>query len=327
MKLAHSHISSVYTNSTLEHFFKFGRKLLLIAILMIILWSVLSPFTLPFVITGILSSLFYASVIYVCGLGYGILNDMIACRTNIKYFIDGHNHGQRHGIINTKNPNVNAIAWGILATFVLSLVAAIIFGIVAAICFFAGAPFSPFLLGIFPICIPIAVIFIDVISKRKLAKENSAIKNNSPPDVIAKSKERNAWYNNSYRNSLGYIILPTVAVLSLIGIIIVSALHLPLIVLSAPLQSILFGIPAVLMIVALIYFKISEYEIANEIENKKNSLEREAQKPTTSAVISTSLSESIDEDKDNKPNDQQISENDWFDSSNTTGEKVQKNHR
>ena len=54
------------------------------------------------------------------GVSYGIANDMFACRDCIEYFTVGHFYDGkelRNRPLNTLNPNLNAVAWGMIATW------------------------------------------------------------------------------------------------------------------------------------------------------------------------------------------------------------------
>lgn len=54
------------------------------------------------------------------GIGYGIANDMFACRDCIEYFTVGHFYDGKNlrcRPLNTLNPTLNALAWGTIATW------------------------------------------------------------------------------------------------------------------------------------------------------------------------------------------------------------------
>jgi hypothetical protein len=60
------------------------------------------------------------------GVGYGIANDMVACRDCIEYFTVGHRYDGtelRNRPLKTLNPTLNAIAWGAIAGAILALIA------------------------------------------------------------------------------------------------------------------------------------------------------------------------------------------------------------
>ncbi|MGD2169121.1 MAG: hypothetical protein PVI40_02635 [Chlamydiota bacterium] len=64
------------------------------------------------------------------GVGYGIANDMVACRDCPEYFTIGHMHGGAR-VLNTTNPNLNALAWGTIATWHVCAIAGSVFGFMA----------------------------------------------------------------------------------------------------------------------------------------------------------------------------------------------------
>ncbi|PWU16173.1 MAG: hypothetical protein C5B45_01030 [Chlamydiae bacterium] len=68
------------------------------------------------------------------GCAYGIANDMIACRDCIEYFTVGHfydglNLASRP--VQSLNPSLNAIAWGMLATWPVCALAGVILSTIA----------------------------------------------------------------------------------------------------------------------------------------------------------------------------------------------------
>ncbi len=63
------------------------------------------------------------------GISYGILNDIVACHQCIEYFTVGHGwdgRNLRYRPINTLNPILNAIIWGMIATWHVSAIAGLI---------------------------------------------------------------------------------------------------------------------------------------------------------------------------------------------------------
>ena len=72
------------------------------------------------------------------GIGYGIANDMIACRDCIEYFTVGHIYdgkNLRNRLLNTLNPNLNALAWGMVATWHVCAIAGVCFALLARLPF------------------------------------------------------------------------------------------------------------------------------------------------------------------------------------------------
>jgi len=75
-------------------------------------------------------------------VSYGIANDMIACRDRIEYFTYGkHKYfGQdSKNFVNrplqTSNPNLNALAWGMIATWEVGTIAGLILAAIARVPF------------------------------------------------------------------------------------------------------------------------------------------------------------------------------------------------
>ncbi len=70
------------------------------------------------------------------GVAYGITNDMIACRDCIEYFSVGHFYDAlslANRPIQSLNPNLNAIVWGMIATWPVCLIAGIALSIIARV--------------------------------------------------------------------------------------------------------------------------------------------------------------------------------------------------
>lgn len=68
------------------------------------------------------------------GVGYGIANDMIACRDCIEYFTVGHIYDEkryRYRLLKTLDPSLNALAWGMVATWHVCAIAGVLIAIVA----------------------------------------------------------------------------------------------------------------------------------------------------------------------------------------------------
>jgi hypothetical protein len=193
----------------------------------------------PLVVTAFIDAWFAGSVIYLSGLGYGIVNDMIACRKNLPYFLLGHQPGQR-SIIKSNDPNANAVAWGILATFGLSFIAAIVFAIPVLIMGLTGLPFAGFVLPIIGLGIPLALFlahrfagnYVENIPTLKQGQKDQCI-DNLDLDVYQKNrlkiwlkdtKDLKNWISNSARNGFGYLVMPLLGLAGLVSIITCSAL-------------------------------------------------------------------------------------------------------
>ncbi len=76
------------------------------------------------------------SMTVLTSVGYGIANDMIACRDCIEYFTVGHFYDERnlrYRPINSLNPNLNAVVWGMIATWHVACIAGVFLAILARI--------------------------------------------------------------------------------------------------------------------------------------------------------------------------------------------------
>lgn len=69
------------------------------------------------------------------GVSYGIANDMFACRDCIEYFTVGHRYDGkelRNRPLKTLNPNLNAIAWGMIATWHVCAIAGSVLALISS---------------------------------------------------------------------------------------------------------------------------------------------------------------------------------------------------
>lgn len=218
-----------------------------IAIGTVLTLAALTPVSFPFVISGILNATLIGTSTYLYGLLYGVGNDMLACRNNIKYFTEGHQEGQDLGLVKTDDPNTNAVAWGIAATHELSLAAGIIFGLAAGISFACGAPFAPFMLALLPLG-----TFALGLSAHFFAKNYEKTLLQSPNQ----DQDTVSYDGNGARNLFGYIALPLFALALLAGTAALSASHIaiPLFLLSIKWEVVTAVLPAVLLTGGLSYF-------------------------------------------------------------------------
>ncbi len=68
------------------------------------------------------------------GAIYGIANDMFACRDCIEYFTNNHRSDGRElerRILRTLNPTLNAIVWGMIATWDVCVIAGVVLALAA----------------------------------------------------------------------------------------------------------------------------------------------------------------------------------------------------
>ncbi len=168
-------------------------------------------------------SILIFNMVTLMGIFYGILNDVIACRDCIEYFTVGHFYDERHldhRPVNTLDPNINAIIWGIFATWHFSIVAGVIIGFISNIPFFdtkvtiTAIQLLPILGGL--------VILILIISH-----VGARIAQGKIEKIIAPNKYRGVpmelqskWEACNVRNSLGYLCFLVGVILVFIGIIV-----------------------------------------------------------------------------------------------------------
>lgn len=224
---------------------KIGIFTALFAILGIGAFTLTSFIGAPFVVSVLINAWFAGSNIYLAGLTYGIINDLIAVRWNLPYFLIGHNPGQR-SLLKTNDPNTTAIGWGILATFFPSLIATVLFTAATLITGFIGLPFAGFVLPAIALAMPLALIGADLFARYRFAQRAK------DPQALAEIKrdlqspysfmldpyqtdrlahwiktpaDANAWHANSDRNLFGYLSMPLLGIAGLTSIITVTAMH------------------------------------------------------------------------------------------------------
>lgn len=168
-------------------------------------------------------------------MGYGILNDLLGAKSNLPYFMLGHQR-QQHSMIESNKPAAQGIAWGIAAVAPLAFPAAILFFVTALIAGFF-VPTALFVLPVMAIVIPLVVIIADVVARRKkkiyMAGADEYQFANHPWDVFREGlndyqidglkemsntvEEKAAWLANSDRNVIGFKYVPILAVVSLVA--------------------------------------------------------------------------------------------------------------
>lgn len=97
--------------------------------------SILScaAYALPFFTTFPLSGTIQIVALGVlAAVGYGIVNDQLACRQCIHYFTVGHTHIHRR-LLATEDPTLNGIVWGIHSTWVLGVIGGVVMALAARI--------------------------------------------------------------------------------------------------------------------------------------------------------------------------------------------------
>jgi hypothetical protein len=216
-----------------------GIFLAIIAMLGIAAFSVISFVAVPFAATVLINAWFAASVVYLSGISYGILNDFIGVVKNLPYFTLGH-QPQQYSVIESNHRPVVAIAWGILATFGPAFLAAILFGTAITITGFLGFPFAAFVLPVFVAALPVAVLsahLVSALAEDKLKKnpELDTIFNDVTSDLnvyqryrflywVKDAKDKAAWIGNAVRNGFGYVTLPLLGIGGLAAAITLSVL-------------------------------------------------------------------------------------------------------
>lgn len=143
------------------------------------------------------------------GVGYGIANDMIGCRDCIEYFTLGHFYDElnlENRPLNTLNPTLNAFAWGMIASWRVSLIAGAALALIARLSFF-GLPLKITAVQLAPylfIGAALIIILAHVLSRwaaSKMAEEPHLKYPGVPLDLQA------GWEACVVRNTTGYAAL------------------------------------------------------------------------------------------------------------------------
>lgn len=140
------------------------------------------------------------------GVSYGIANDLIACRDCIEYFTVGHHYDGtelRNRPIKTLNPNLNAIVWGMVATWPVCAIAGSILALMARapvpglVLKISAVQLAPYLV----IGAALTIIFAHVVSRsaqKKMAANPHEKYFGVPLNLQA------GWEACNIRNSTGY---------------------------------------------------------------------------------------------------------------------------
>ncbi|QRN02586.1 hypothetical protein GH742_01130 [Legionella sp. MW5194] len=222
-------------NSGLRGSLKFGIIVSILSILAILGFAALSFFAAPFVLTVIAGALFAGGMVFLMAMGYGILNDLLGAKSNLPYFMLGH-QPQQHSMIQSNKPAAQGIAWGIAAVAPLAFPAAILFFVTALIAGFF-VPTALFVLPVMAIVLPLVVIIADVVARRKkkiyMAGEDeyrlahqqwndfqdglNEYQRDGLTEMSNTVEEKAAWFANSDRNVIGFKYVPILAVVSLVA--------------------------------------------------------------------------------------------------------------
>lgn len=214
-------------------------------------------------------------------MGYGIFNDLLAAKSNLPYFMLGH-QPQQHSMIESNKPAAQGIAWGIAAVAPLAFPAAILFFVTALIAGFF-VPTALFILPVMAIALPLVVIIADVVARRKkkvyIAGEDdlslahqewysfgSGLNDYQQEGLREMSntvEEKAAWFANSDRNVIGFKYVPILAVVSLVAFATLTGVStlLPTVIFGTIMSTILpvsVGVLLALAITAaLIYLAVN----------------------------------------------------------------------
>jgi|GEM_PF-2925819 len=165
------------------------------------------------------------------GVSYGISNDMIACRDCIEYFTVGHFYDgteTRFRPINTLNPTLNAITWGMIATWHVSAIAGAVFATLARLPIWGMALkiTSAQLLPYLAAGAAITFVVSHIMSRNaQRAMQEKMEAGNSGRYTVPNALQA-GWHACNVRNSSGYIslgmggtILSTAIVAARVGLI------------------------------------------------------------------------------------------------------------
>lgn len=207
----------------------------------------------PFWLAAITSGLFIGSSIYLTTLLYGVINDLFATRSNVAYFLLGHQEPQK-SMLRTNDKIAQGFAWGVAATYVLGLIGAIAVATVTIIIAF----FVPMAIFITPlVVIGIAAVtigaefFARYIANKKLQNCEGSInvgdnhyQRNGLAFMNPTMEDRAAWWGNGYRNGFGFFGVPFIFIAAVVGLIVLSgiSMFLPPVLFVSPLIAVI--IPA-----------------------------------------------------------------------------------
>lgn len=155
------------------------------------------------------------------GAAYGIANDLIACRDCIEYFTVGHFYdGQslKNRPIQSLNPNLNAVVWGMIATWHVCVIAGTFLSVIARLPLpglrskIQATQIAPYL--IIGAIATIVLAHIDSRAMRKKMKDNPHEKYSDVPLHL-----QAGWEACNTRNSTGYDALVLGSIVLSVGIL------------------------------------------------------------------------------------------------------------
>ena len=151
------------------------------------------------------------------GVGYGIGNDMFACRDCPEYFTVGHvfdGKNLRRRPLRTLEPNLNALCWGSIATWHVSAIAGCVLAGISRVPLF-GAKSKVTAKGLAKVLVPGALALMG------LAHHNARTAKLDPEMYYrgVPADYRSRWHMCNTRNTTGYIGLGIGGAALAIGII------------------------------------------------------------------------------------------------------------
>lgn len=200
--------------------------------------SLLLPSVMPWS-SPILCSLYIGAYIHLLGMAYAI----ISCRLDIDHVFKEI----PEGIINTfDDDHAHGIAWGVLAANPLALVLGSIFTITNLIFFYQGLVLSMSLLMLMPILVTAVLLAVRLYAKTS----------------------KDAYDGYFKAQTVGYLILPIMAISSLIALICLGKFHIS-ITLPFYAQMASAFLPAIFVALSIMYLKYRVHHIAKSIERRE----------------------------------------------------------
>lgn len=172
-------------------------------------------------------------------VSYGIVNDQLACRQCIQYFTVGHTPFHKR-LLETDNPTLNGVVWGIYATWALGLIA----GVAIATAARATKLVALSALSLTPVAILVVIgtcTYAHIKSKQVEAEWNRPENRNRlaqifdqtivpnkgfhPVDLRRIPEDKRAAYMGvGKRNRVGYTVMPASGFVMVVGSIAVRVL-------------------------------------------------------------------------------------------------------
>ena len=163
------------------------------------------------------------------GVGYGIVNDMFACRDCIEYFTVGHFYDAkklRFRPIQTLNPTLNAIVWGQMATWHVCAIAGALFAFVARVPLpYITEKVSSSQVGkVLAVVAPVVCVIAHIASiKAKKSVENSGLEGRFSDQYDVPEEFAARWHACTVRNAAGYASIAVGGILLMLGMTVQRA--------------------------------------------------------------------------------------------------------